>query len=108
MPNYLFVQSQDPYTDRVTDDQFSLMTQLASEGKEVSIFLTQNGVIPAAFQAKCAAFDKLLDHTIKIYADRFSLEQRQIAETDLKRNIESAEIHVVVQAMLAGDKVIWN
>ena len=108
MPSYFFVQSQDPYTDRVTDDQFSLMTQLASEGKDVSIFLTQNGVIPAAFQAKCTAFDKLLNHKIKIYADRFSLEQRQISATELKGNIESAEIHVVVQAMLAGDKVIWN
>lgn len=108
MPNYFFVQSQDPYTDRVTDDQFSLMTQLAGEGKEVSLFLTQNGVIPAAFQAESPVFDKLLDQKIKIYADKFSLEQREIAETELKRNIESAEIHVVVQAMLAGDKVIWN
>lgn len=108
MSSYFFVQSLDPFVDRVADTQFSLMSELAAAGNEVSLFLVQNGVASAASQAVCTEFDKLLDKGIKIYADKFSLWQREIEVTQLKKNIEGAELHVVIQAMVNGEKVIWN
>lgn len=108
MSSYFFVQSLDPFVDKVTDNQFSLMSELALAGNEVSLFLVQNGVSSAVSQANCPAFDELLDTSIKIYADKFSLWQREIEITQLKKNIESAELHVIIQAMVNGEKVIWN
>lgn len=108
MSSYFFVQSLDPFVDRTTDTQFSLMSELAAAGNEVSLFLVQSGVASAASQAVSPEFDKLLDAGIKIYADKFSLWQREIELTQLKKHVESAELHVVIQAMVNGEKVIWN
>lgn len=108
MSRYFFIQSLDPFIDRVTDTQFSLMSELARAGNDVSLFLIQNGVASAASQVVSPEFDKLLEKGIKIYADKFSLWQREIELTQLKNNIESAELHVVIQAMVNGEKVIWN
>jgi len=108
MSRYFFIQSSDPLTDRSTDNQFSLIAQLAHKGNDVSLFLVQNGVAPAAIQMEYPAFDSLLDKGVKIYADTFSLQQREIDTSQLKKNIEGAELNLIIQAMLNGEKVIWS
>lgn len=108
MPSYFFIQSLDPLVDRVTDQQFALISQLVNDGKAVSVLLIQAGVAPALVHAACPAFEQLLATGVTIYADRFSLQQRDIAENELKNNIKAAELNIVVQAMLDGEKVIWN
>ncbi len=108
MSNYLFIQSQDPYTEVRTAQQFELATQLHTAGHTVRLVLVQNGVVPARQEAQCAAFDRLLQSGVEIIADDFSLAQREIAADRLKQPISLGSMDVVIDALLAGHKVIWN
>ncbi|WP_231483355.1 MULTISPECIES: DsrE family protein [unclassified Alcanivorax] len=53
-------------------------------------------------------FDKLLKWGVPVLADNFSLKQRQILEKDLKESIASSSLDTVIDALLDGEKVIWN
>jgi sulfur transfer complex TusBCD TusB component (DsrH family) len=108
MSGYLFIQSQDPFIEARTSAQFDVATQLAKAGKSVSVLLVQNGVTAARKGARTPQFDALADAGIKVFADSFALQQREIAAGDLKPSIAAADVSMVVDAMLAGDKVIWN
>ena len=108
MSRYLFIQSQDPYTEARTQSQYELAGALAASGHEVRVLLVQNGVIPARRDAVCAQFDHLCQSGVTLLADDLSLQQREIGSADLKPAVTPAAIGIVVDAMLAGDKVIWN
>ena len=81
MSHYLFIQSQDPFTETRTHHQFDLIGQLHDAGHKVAVLLVQNGVTPARRGAKSDLFD----------------DQVGVADMDL-----------VIDAMLAGHKVIWH
>lgn len=108
MSNYLFIQSQDPFTETRTQHQYDLAQQLFEAGHNVRLLLVQNGVTPARKGAKTASFDALLKAGVPISADDFSLQQRQLALTDLKDAISIEPIDIAIDALLNGDKVIWN
>ena len=108
MSRYLFIQSQDPFIEARTSSQFDVATQLAKAGQPVSVLLVQNGVTAARKGARTPQFDALADAGIKIFADSFALQQRDITAADLKPSIAAGDVGMVVDAMLAGDKVIWN
>lgn len=108
MSSYLFIQSQDPFTEVRTAAQFELAGQLAAAGNPVCVLLVQNGVVAARQGAQCAGFDALREQGVTVLADHFALQQREIARHQLKPAIAVSDVDVVIDAMLAGDKVIWN
>lgn len=108
MSNYLFIQSQDPFTEVRTEHQFALAEQLHQAGHGVRVLLVQNGVIPARQQASSASFDALLSSGVAVLADDFSLQQRQIANASLKNKVAVSSVDLVIDALLDGEKVIWN
>ncbi len=108
MSDYLFVQSQDPFTDARASNQYDLATRLANSGNQVRVLLVQNGVAPARQGAQCPAFDALLGSPVTVLADDVALRQREFSPEHLRDGVTPAEIGVVVDAMLAGHKVIWN
>lgn len=108
MSNYLIIQSQDPFADARTKSQYELINNLASGDNTVTVFLVQNGVMPAMKSSIFRCFDALLDQNINILADSFSLEQRQITVEKLKSGVLPADVDVVINAMISGQKVIWN
>ena len=108
MSDYVFLQSQDPFTETQTLAQYQLIHNLATKDNRVTLYLIQNGVMPARRGALCKPFDLLCNQNINVVADRFSLEQRGIELDQLKSGVNAEEIGVVIDAMLRGDKVIWN
>jgi sulfur relay (sulfurtransferase) complex TusBCD TusD component (DsrE family) len=108
MSHYLFIQSQDPFIEARTSAQFDLAQRLARAGHPVRLLLVQNGVFAARRGAVCASFDALLGTGVAIDADVYALDQREIAPDDLKQGIGQGGPEQVVDALLAGDKVIWN
>src|ERR1041385_8317063 len=81
MRRYLFVESRDPFETTEGQKWLQTIRQAKTEGMEVSVYLTQNGVLPAR---RRAVFDgglkTLAADGVKIYADSFSLRQRAINE----------------------------
>ena len=108
MSRYLFIQSQDPFTETRTLHQFALARQLFDAGHSVRLLLVQNGVTPARKGARTPCFDALLNAGIPVSADDFSLRQRQIGTADLKDTVTATSIDTVIDALLDGNKVIWN
>jgi sulfur relay (sulfurtransferase) complex TusBCD TusD component (DsrE family) len=108
MSRYLFVQSQDPFTEVRSTVQFDLAHRLVSAGHSVRLLLVQNAVMAARRGAVCDGFDALLRSGVAVDADPFSLQQRDIGSDHLKAGIGRAGPEQVIDAMLAGDKVIWN
>lgn len=108
MSDYFFIQSQDPFTEVSATQHYQLARQLKDAGHNVSMLLVQNAVIPARRGAQSAAFDELLQSGVTLFADDFSLRQREIDSTDLKQPTSVSSISAVIDAMLAGHKVIWN
>lgn len=106
MSRYFFIQSQDPFTEARTQAQYELAKSLAAAGNSVHMLLVQNGVFAARQGAQSETFDSLSGHGVTVLADTFSLRQREIGQ--LKPSVTPADIDVVVDAMLNGDKVIWN
>ena len=108
MSRYFFIQSQEPFTEARTQAQYDLAKSLVSSGHAVRMLLVQNGVLAARVGAVSAQFDSLAEHGVSVLADSFSLQQREIDQQQLKASVAPADIGVVVDAMLDGDKVIWN
>ena len=65
-------------------------------------------MLPARAAAQSEEFEQLLASGVTVLADRFSLDQREIAAADLKAAVKPGDVAQAVDAMLAGDKVIWN
>ena len=108
MSEYLFIQSQDPFTETRVSYQYELAMRLASVGHDVKVLLIQNGVLPARAGVRCSEIIKLVESPVTVIADKFSLEQREIAHNQLHHNIDVGDEGIVIDAMLAKQKVIWN
>lgn len=108
MSDYLFIQSQDPFTETRTTQQFQLAQDLQKAGSNVTVLLVQNAVVPARKNAKAEGFDALLKSGVTVKAESLALAQREIHAEQLKPEISIAELDITVDALLAGHKVIWN
>jgi sulfur relay (sulfurtransferase) complex TusBCD TusD component (DsrE family) len=108
MSDYFIIQSQDPFTDARTEQQYALAVQLHEAGHGVQLLLVQNGVTPARKDARCPMFDRLLQEGVAVRADGLSLQQREIDSGELKQPIAVGDVALVIDALLAGHKVIWN
>ena len=47
MAKYLLIESRDPFESNDVAFAYGLASDLAKEGNEVTLFLVQNGVLPA-------------------------------------------------------------
>lgn len=108
MPDFLFIQSQDPFTETRTSQQFQLAQDLQQAGNNVTVLLIQNAVVPARKNAQAPSFDALLKSNVKVKADTLALAQREISNDQLKPGVSTSELDLAVDALLAGHKVIWN
>ena len=108
MAKYLLIESRDPF-DSCDSGYFSELVQgISNRGNETTLFLVQNGVLPARKGSKYSEMiSKLIKGQIKVLADRFSLKERAIH--DLTAGVEVTDIDRVVELLLEpGTKAIWH
>jgi len=108
MANYLLIESRDPYESNDTRFCLDLARQLAAAKHDVTVFLIQNGVVPARPGANSAELDRLASAGVRVLADGFSLRERGIDERRLAPGIAAAPLAVVLDALADGAKVIWH
>jgi sulfur relay (sulfurtransferase) complex TusBCD TusD component (DsrE family) len=106
--HYLLIASRDPYTHAAAGRCYELAAQLADEGQRVTLFLVQNGVLPARPGAAAAGLPALSRKGVRVLADAFSLRERGIAPPLLAAGVEPASLEVVIEALEAGAKVLWH
>ncbi|HEY2901142.1 MAG TPA: DsrE family protein [Polyangia bacterium] len=107
MEKYLFIESRDPFESREVGQSYDLAAALAQEGKTVTLFLVQNGVLPARQSSESAALEKAAKAGVQILADQFSLKERGITAARLCPSVQPAPLDVVVDQLAEGRKAIW-
>ena len=108
MTDYLLIESRDPFDSNDTQFTHELAKGLKRHGHEVTLFLVQNGVLPARPSAHSAALSDLARAGIEVLADDFSLSERGIAADGLAEGVRAASLEVVVDQLAEGRKAIWH
>jgi sulfur relay (sulfurtransferase) complex TusBCD TusD component (DsrE family) len=106
MAQYLLIESRDPFESNDVGYYYELAKVLVEEGNPVTLFLTQNGVLPARPSTHSATLSALARSGVTVLADDFSLQERGIV--NLAEGLTAASIDVVVDHLAAGHKTLWH
>ena len=107
MPNYLFIESRDPFSTQAVLGHVELAVALRRSGSAVAVYLVQNGVLPCRAGADGDALHEALAAGVDVLADDFSLRERGIADAELHRGVKAAPISTVVERLADSWKVIF-
>lgn len=108
MAKYLFIESRDPF-DSSDSEYFSELVQgISNRGNETTLFLVQNGVLPARKGSRHNdVISKLIKDNVKVLADGFSLRERAIS--NLLDGVDVLDMDRLVELLLEpGTKAIWH
>ena len=108
MARYLLIESRDPFDSNDTRFCCDLAQQLVAGNNEVTLFLVQNGVLPARSGPRSGELTKAAGAGVRVLADSFSLKERGIDEARLVSGVAAAPLDVVLDALAEGAKVIWH
>jgi sulfur relay (sulfurtransferase) complex TusBCD TusD component (DsrE family) len=108
MKRYLLIESRDPFESADTGNFLNLAEGLAKDGNNVTLFLVQNGVLPARAGARSGSLAALAANGVEVLADDFSLAERGISANRLIAGVKSAPIDRVVDDLAGGSKAIWH
>ena len=107
MSKYLLIESRDPFESNDVAHHYELAANLARDGNEVTVFLVQNGVLPARSKAASGLAD-LAGAGVTVLADDFSLRERGIGENQLASGVRAAALDTVIDGMADGAKTLWH
>ena len=107
MPNYLLIESRDPFTTQAVPGHLELAAGLRRAGSAVVLYLVQDGVLPCRAGADGGALHEALAAGVEVVADDFSLAERGIAERDVVRGVKPASIGLVAGRLADSWKVMF-
>lgn len=108
MAKYLLIESRDPFETNDVAYYYDLAEGLAKEGNEVTLFLVQNGVLPARRSSKSEPLDRAAAAGVTVLADEFSLRERGIGSDRLASSVKASPLDVVVDQLAEGRKALWH
>jgi sulfur relay protein TusB/DsrH len=108
MGSYLLIETRDPFDSNDVRNTYDLARGLAGQN-DVTVFLVQNGVLPARQASAAASQITDLASSTTVLADEFSLRERGIRAEELVQGVTPSPIDAVVDLMAEnGRKVIWH
>lgn len=108
MSKYLLIASRDPFESGDVGHYYDLAAQLAKTGNEVTLFLVQNGVLPARRGSRSAALSAMAAAGVEVLADDFSLKERGITADLLVTGVKPAPLGTVIDQLAEGRKALWH
>lgn len=108
MSDYLFIESRSTLGATDTAINIEMACNLREQGHKVTLFLIQNGVIPARSGASNSPLEQAMDAGVTVLADDFSLRERGIDNSQLAQGISPSPLETVVDALAAGTKTLWH
>jgi predicted peroxiredoxin len=108
MAQYLLIESRDPFESNDVGKYYTLAADLRRAGNDVTLFLVQNGVLPARPSEHSAGLAQAVQTGVDVLADDFSLRERGIPADRLLEGVNAAPLDVVVDQLAAGRKAMWH
>ena len=106
--NYLLIESRDPFETAEVQNHYKVAEGLKQAGNEVTLFLVENGVLPARKSPASERLTALSRAGVTVLADAFSLKERGISDGALAEGVSSSPLETVVDRLEAGAKAIWH
>jgi len=108
MNKYLLIESRDPFDSHDSCLFHDLARGQAREGNEVTVFLIQNGVLPARKDSIYAdRLTELVENGVTVLADDFSLRERAVRR--LTEGVQPSTVDALVTlALTEGTKTLWH
>lgn len=103
MSNYVLILSRNRLESTAASRCLDLATDLRAGGHSVTVFLVQNGVFVGADELSDA-----VDGGVRVVADGFSLRERGLAQSQLHDAVGVASLDLIIDRLVAGDKVVWH
>lgn len=107
MAKYLIIESRDAFDSNDVGASIGLAQGLAKEGNAVTLFLVQNGVLPARKSSRSDAISAAAKAGVEVLADDFSLRERGVAADRLAAGVKAAPLDTVVDQLEEGRKALW-
>ncbi len=107
MSDYLLIESRDPFESGCSHYQ-SMARDIVVSGSKVTLFLVENGVLPARQCHFSASLNDIAAQGVEVLADEFSLRERGISPENLTAGVSIAPLEVIIDLMVAGRKVLWH
>lgn len=107
MSNYLLIESRSP-AESSGAFCHELARRLASEGHRVTMFLVQNGVLPARKGAQGKEIDASNKAGVCVLVDDFSLRERGIGKDELVAGVTPSPLETVVDCLSQGYRAMWH
>ena len=108
MAKYLLIESRDPFETNDVSYYYELASGLVKEGHNVTLFLVQNGVLPARRSAQSRRLTELAQAGVQVLAEEFSLRERGIRADRLAEGVAPAALDVVIDQLAEGRKALWH
>jgi len=108
MSHFLLIESRDPFETNDVEFCYDLAARLVRQGDQVTVFLVENGVLPARGGARSEPLSALATAGVEVLADDFSLRERGIAADRLAVGVTSAPLDIVVDRLASGSRTIWH
>lgn len=106
---YVFIESRDPFESTDTRFVADAATALRARGREVAVFLLQNGVLATRAAARGSQVPRLVEAGVSVLADDFSLRERGIVASELGIGVQEASIGTLVDLMMRSNtKTLWH
>lgn len=106
--SYVLIASRDPFTFGEVERFYELGAALQREGHGVTLFLVQNGVLPARLGPHSSRLSQLAQQGVRILADEFSLRERGISTSRLADGVTPAPLDFVIDSLADGAKTLWQ
>ncbi|MEE8311907.1 MAG: DsrE family protein [Candidatus Binatia bacterium] len=108
MAKYLLIESRDPFDSNDVANYYGLAADLARDGNQVTLFLVQNGVLPARPSKHSESLTAVAEAGVEILADDFSLRERGIDAAKLTASVKAAPLDTIVDQLTEGRKALWH
>lgn len=106
MSSYLLIESRSPWEAGDVPYFYGLARDLAGAGNDVTLFLVQNGVLPARKGADSALGS--VGSKVKVLVDDFSLRERAMKPDSLMPGVAVSGVDALVDLLAAGAKAVWH
>jgi hypothetical protein len=107
MAGYVLIAARDPWEGGDSQQVFELAGSLAAARDEVTIYLTENGVLAARADGGECFLTPLLAAGVSVFADPFALEERGISRERMVTGVVPAAIERLVDLLAQGRPALW-
>ena len=106
MARFLLIESHDPFATDDSGHFCGLAASLARAANQVTLFLTQAGVLAARAGEHTFWFAALAREGVEVLADGRSLRERGIAGSRLSPGVKPTSIDTAIDRLAEGRKTL--